>query len=64
MLYAIVFDCSDRYGDFTNLWKTFEGSAKDLQQHVDNLKSEGCYNIGVICLGDYDYEYEDEKEDF
>lgn len=40
-MYEIVYD----YEDERNLVETFEGSWHELQDHIKQMRRDGCYNI-------------------
>lgn len=44
--YVIHYDCEDE----SNLQETFEGSWFALQQYLDSMKQNGCYNIEATCI--------------
>lgn len=60
-MYAIFYDYTDESGyEWHNCQETFYGEWSELQEHINNLREQGCYNIDAEYIGD-PYEYNEEE---
>lgn len=58
-MYEIIYD----YEDEKNIRETFEGTWTELQDHIEQMRENGCYNIDATdLLQGYEEEPEFEQE--
>ena len=44
-MYEIVYDYDDGWSEYRDNVETFEGSWFELQNHIRQMRRNGCYNI-------------------
>lgn len=44
-MYEIVYDYDDGWNEYRDNVETFEGSWSELQDHIKQMRRNGCYNI-------------------
>ena len=60
MRYEIIYDYCDEWTEDTNICETFDGTYDELQDYLKQMKEAGCYYFSVSCIGEEEYEEEDE----
>lgn len=60
MRYEIIFDYDGEWTSECNLVETFDGSWDGLQDHIKEMRENGCSNITASCYDEEEYEEEDE----
>lgn len=49
-MYELIYDYSDDYTDERNIHETFEGTWTELQDCIEEMRANGCYNISATSL--------------
>lgn len=60
-MYEITYDYCGEFEEEHNIRETFKGTWSELQEYIEQMKENGCFNIDAACIDDEDEYWADDE---